>query len=368
MKSDFRSSVFKLCKSLQKDDRADKIRETIRNLQVSVGNYNATQILKQNHGDLGYIASNQHTQFLGYLFTDESVEEINKQNPFHVTHLDEEERFIIEEAHETIKYFIDACLHDLKLRFPKSMILLDPYSQYRQPEKKTDAKSFLNSKQIDECIYAFRSGKLYQQIIQNDALMVLENTDSNMLQQLSSIMRKQFSEDYKTITKETEEYVGKLFIRKEPQMVDILLTYCTYCYALRSSLQIASQMLFCAITGVSMLVMDNDNIIDINNHHSDSVYEKYVLLLNDVVISNGVGNIALLKCDLPNKIHIKEFGIIMELTVSLVTEFGSSSKVTMITVDEELNRIHILTDTIMSSDLGKMPVICGQNLRQRNEQ
>ena len=367
MISDFRSSVFKLCKLLQKDNRVEKIRETIHNLQASVQNYNATQILKQNHGDFGYIASNQHTQFLGYLFTDESVDKINKQNPFHVTHLDEEERFVIEEAHETIVFFIDACIHDLKLRFPKSMILLDPYSQYRQPEKKTDAKSFLNSEQIDECIYSFRSGKLYHKIIQNDALMILEDTDSNMLHQLSGIIRKQFTEDFKSISKETEEYVERLFIHKEPQMVDVLLTYCTYCYALRSSLQIASQMIFCAITGVSMLVMDNDNMIAINNHHSDSVYEKYVLLLNDIVISNGVGNIALLKCDLPNKRHIKEFGIIMELTVSLVTEFGSSSKVTMITVDEELKRIHILTDTILSSDLGKMPIVSGKTLWQGNK-
>ena len=79
-------------------------------------------------------------------------------------------------------------------------------------------------------------------------------------------------------------------------------------------------------------------------------------------IGKETGNIALLVCDLPNGRHIKEFGIIISLTLSLVTEFGSSSKVMMITVDEELNRIHRYTDAILDTDLGKMSVVYGDNL------
>ena len=56
-------------------------------------------------------------------------------------------------------------------------------------------------------------------------------------------------------------------------------------------------------------------------------------------------------------IHIKEFGEMIAMTVDLIGEFGSSSKVTLITVDEELNPIHGYTDAVMKTKLGQSPVV-----------
>ena len=98
MESDFRSSVFRLCKKLQSDPRTEAVRNTIHNLHVAAQTDNVTQMPKPGHGDLGYIARNQHLQFLGYLLTDEAVEKINQQQPFQATHLEKAERSLVEET------------------------------------------------------------------------------------------------------------------------------------------------------------------------------------------------------------------------------------------------------------------------------
>ena len=70
-----------------------------------------------------------------------------------------------------------------------------------------------------------------------------------------------------------------------------------------------------------------------------------------------VGSIALLTCNPTETHHIKEFAEMIAMTVNLMGEFGSSSKVTMITVDEDLNPIHRYTDSVMETKLGQSPVI-----------
>lgn len=359
MESDFRSSVFRLCKKLQSDPRTEAVRNTIHNLHVAAQTDNVTQMPKPGHGDLGYIARNQHLQFLGYLLTDEAVEKINQQQPFQATHLEKAERSLVEEAHETIVFFIQSCMEDLTAKYPRSSLLIDPYFQYKRYSKKTEATCFLQTEEIADCIAAFKAGKVYQKLINNDALIVLENVNEDLIRQLSSIQRKQYEKDMDTVSKETEEYLMRLHTKQMPEIADVLLTYCTYCYALQGALQIASQMIFDAILNVSMAVMNNNNIIELTNHTNDIIYEKYEVLLNDIIIGieNGVGNIALLVCETPAAHKIKDFGIITSLTLNLISEFGSTSKVTMITVDKELNRIHSFTDAIMETDLGKTTVV-----------
>ena len=72
---------------------------------------------------------------------------------------------------------------------------------------------------------------------------------------------------------------------------------------------------------------------------------------------SGVGSVALLTCDPSDSYHIKEFGEIIAMSVSFAGEFGSSSKVTMITVDEELNPIHRFTDAILGTPLRQSPIV-----------
>lgn len=361
MKNDFKSAVFRLCKKLSVSEEAKNIRDIIHDMSVVVTTENDDPKVwkRPPHGDLAQIAAHNRLQFLGYLLADDSVDDINKTPPFKATHLDEKERSIIENAYATLQLFIDECTNELIARNPKIALLVDPYSLHRRPQLQTPASSFVEAIEFKECADAFKRGKVYSRLFENEALRVLENVDDNIIRQLCAIQRRQFTEDFKATTKETEEYIQKITSRNEFNMPDLLLTYSTYCYALRQSLTIASQMLFEAILGHDMLVMNNDNIIDIADHKVDSVYEKYTVLIQDAIIgfSGGeVGSIVLLSCTPTDNNQIKCFGVVFALTVSLIGEFGQSSKITFVTVDEELNEIHHLTDTIMSTKIGTVPV------------
>lgn len=362
MSTNFRTAVFNLCKKVSKCAETQKIKDLIHNLSVVVENSeDDPKVFKRPpHGDLAYIGAHQKIQFLGYLFADEAVDDINKKEPFLATALDEDEREIIEAAHKTIRLFLDECLAEVKRKYPKIAILVDPYSQYRKPMDRGNAKAFLSQIDLAECVEAFKQGKVYKKIITNEALYLFNGIKDPIVHQLVSAQNKQFSDDMDTVSKETEDFFKKLYTNPHFGVADVLMLYTSYCYALRKSLELAVQMLYEAILGLDMPVMNNDNIINLANHQNNIVYEKYVVLTQEVMLGfagSGVGSMALLTCDLSETNHIKEFGEMIAITVNLVGEFGSSSKVTMVTVDEELNPIHRYTDAIMETKLGQSPVI-----------
>ena len=359
MEKDFRSAVFDLCKECKKHPRSQEIRELIHNISVVVTKKEEDILGSPPHGDFAYISSHHNVQFLGYFITDESIDEINKQPPFHVTPLDENERYVIEMAHKTLQAFIDACISEIKEKHPKAYILINPYSQYREPDLKTGANSIFNRDAFEECVTALRRGKVYKKLIENDTLYALDSVSKEHLQLLSSLIDKEFRRNYSNVSKETEDILLK-FDTASPTMPDILMVYCIYCHALQRVLSNAIQLLFEAILGKKFVVLNNDNIINIDQRGSNQVYEKYVVLCQGAFwgigsISN-IGSIVLLNCDLSDSYHIKRFGVVYSETLSFAGEFGESTKLSFATVDEELNPIHIVTNHAMNSTLGKMPV------------
>ena len=357
MSVDFRSAVFHLCRKLTTNKEALLIQKTINDISVAMNtdDENPKAWKRPPRGDLAQIAAHHRLQFLGYLFADESVEDINKTPPFQATHLDCNERSIIEKAHITLQFFVSECTKELREKYPKAYLLVDPYSIYRKPQIEADVQSFLDRNDIKECISAFSNGKLYEKLIDNDALRILENVDEDTIRQLYAMQQKQFADDFSLTTKETTEYVRRIQSGADINFPDVLLTYLIFCYALRKSLVVAIQMLFEAIIGHDMLVMNNDNIINLEDGESDAVYEKYTVLIQDALwgqISGDVGSIVLLSCSPSDNYRIKEFGVVFSLTISFIGEFGDSSKLTIATIDEELNEIHLLTDFILSTKIG----------------
>ncbi len=360
MSIDFRNAVFRLCRKLSLNTESKRIRQTIHNFSVAQNDkYDSGVIEFPSHGSLAYMATQQKAQFLGYLIADDSVEDINRISPFKATNLTNEERTIIEMAHNTFQFFINKCTEELQEKYPKAYLLIDPYGLYKKTKFVTASSSFLEMKDIQECINSFRSGKLYKKIIDNDALEFFEELDESEIKDLCIIQKKQLMDDYRLTTKETDDFLRRLRTNIQIEAVDLLMIYSIYCYALKESLFIALQMLYDSILGHDLTVMTNDNIIRIVDRHSDVVYEKYIVLLQgDIydIAGGGVGSIALLSCDPSENDHIKSFGIIWAQTVSFANEFGDTTKVTLVTVDEELNGIHLLTDNILNTNIGKLPV------------
>ena len=362
MVNDFRTAVFKLCKEMSTNYEALRVKELIHELNtVNETEDDGPNVLKRPpHGDLAYVGAHQRIQFLGYLIADESVDTINKKESFTATPLSGEERKTIEKAYNTIRQLVDACISEIKCRYPKIAKLIDPYSLYRIPDLRFNTSPIKCSNEIKKCVEAFKSGKLYKKVISNEVLQYFDRIDDNVIYQLITSQKEQFLDDMSSITKETETYFHKLLTNINIGTADFLQMYISYCYALRRSLEIAVQMLYDAMIGQEMIVMNNDNIIALEDHQKSIVYDKYVVLIQDVILGfagSGIGRISLLNCDPSNSYHIKEFGEIIALTVNLVGEFGSSTKVTMITVDEELNPIHRYTDALIETTLGQSSVV-----------
>lgn len=358
MEQSFRSAVFQLCKKYENNPKANEIRELIHYISVvtrSAEEENDTFDLPP-HGDFAYIASHHNIQFLGYLITDESVDEYNKQAPFHLTGLDEDERRIIETGHKTIISFIDACLAELKDKHPQAYMMVNPYYAYKSPKLKAEAESLFSDDELSNCVEAFKRSKPYRKIVENDTLYILDSVSKDNLLVLASVIEKQFRQDYSELSEETQEMLLKLNT-SNPKIPDLVLAYCVYCYSLQRALSNAVQLLFEALLGKPFVVLNNDNIIDYEHRRGDLVYERYTILSQDMFFSNpDIGSVVLLSCDVTPGTNIKEFGCVYSETISFSQEFGSSIKVSFVTVDDDLNPIHLATDYIINSRLGRMPV------------
>lgn len=362
MEDNFRTAVFKLCKKLPQRQEVNTIRKAIRDLSVVAKSENEQNGVFQRptvHGDLAYISQSQHLQFLGYLLIDESVDDINKNNFFKATKLSDEERYPFEMGYLTTTFLIDSCIKRLSEKWPVASQLLNPYVKYKEPEIHTNAKSFLTKDEIEECVSSFCNIDIYKKIYSNDALFPIEQSNMKVIKQLSAAQEKQFVEDLKSPTEEIKNYISKIQNNRSFGISEIVQTYLILCESLRVSLANAVQLIYESIIGNDLLVMNNDCVINLSGPKSDLVYEKYnVLIQNNSFFIKGfeIGSIALLTIDLNKNQHIKEFGSIVSLTYSTDQEFGSSTKIGIITVDCNLNSIHNLTDIILSSDIGKASV------------
>lgn len=357
MGKDFKTAVFRLCKKWSESSQAKEIRQVIKDITLlkNVPFSDESNINNPTHGDLAYIASQNKIQFLGYLLVDDSLEYVNNNTNFCATHLSDEERHIIETAHLGLTLFIESCIGEIKKKFPQSSILINPYSNYHEPQIKTDATSFFTSEDLYECVESFKKGALYNKILQDDILRLFENTSEAEIVNLGLTINKQLKKDFEEMTDETQDFLESLY-KDCNTPPEIMVAYSFYCYALQQSLKNAVEMLFEAIIGEEFLVLNNDNIIKLDNKNNNTVYEKYTVLCQDVffgISGSKIGSVVLLSCEPMDNYHIKKFGVIFSETVSISTELGHSSKISLVTIDENLNPIHLLTNRILESSMGK---------------
>ena len=370
MDANFRSAVFNLTKKVTTMPEAIAIKKVIDNMTFIKEDTEEENIIKRPpHGDFASIASHQRMQFLGYLLTDESVDQVNKQPPFHASRLDDEERKEIELAYCTIVFFISTCTKKIREKYPNASILLDPYFEFQKPKLVYKQESFLNEKDIAECVSTFEDMLVFKKLLESDELLVFENVESNTLRQLAYSQNKQFENDFDETSKETMSYIKKIQSNKDISLPEVMATCSVYCYVIRRILWESAQMLFHSILGSKLLVMNNDNIIKISGPQSNYIYEKYTVLIQGEVFDaygGDVGSIALLVCDPKEQVHIKKFGIVTSMTISMNRELGSTSKVTITTVDGDLNPIHNFTDFIFRTNIGQSSICYNPDERSFN--
>ncbi len=354
MKENFRGEVFKLCKFLLNSDRAKKIGSLIYDLSVSTENVQ-TGIIKHNlHGDFAYLAQHSNNQFQGYLFVDDNIDTLEFPMAFKVEHLSKDERILIEQGHKTLMRFIEMCLEEINKESEMIAEAMNPYFLFKSVKCDPSADSILTDAEMHPAVKAFKEGPVYQTLINSKFEYIFKKIDKSALQALIGTTEREINMSYgEEIPSDLRDFSIRL-MGQHKDITDIMLSFTILMFALKESLRIACQLLYEAICGVDLPVLNNDNIINIENQTSNMLYKEYKVLIQGILLSHtgkSVGSILLMDCDPTDKVHLHEFGMITALTQNFTRDMGETTKFTFITVNEELISIQNITNSIIKVGL-----------------
>lgn len=354
MSQSFRNEIFTLCKELQKKENVKEVSDTIKSLKFTKGEIATEDISKNLHGNFAQLAEQNNSQFHGYLFVDDNADKIQQSAFINIKHLSAEERCVIEKGHKTLTRFIDLCLNDIR---NKSSIIgdaINPYYLYRSVIVSDDSPSLLDDSAYDLAVKAFKNGRLYKALYSADIDNLAKILNTEKLQLVISQIETEFNTGYNDETPSHLKAFAMRFLNKELNVPDILYAYAIVIYALKESLRMASQLLYDAICGGDLVVLNNDNLIKIENRVSSQICEHYKVFVQGIIFSiigNLIGDILLIDCDISTDEHIHEFGMVTSTTLQFRKEFGETSKVSFVVVDKELIPIFNITDTILRHGL-----------------
>lgn len=357
MSKDFRHEVFELCKVLQKKQLAKEVGTVMYNLSVTTESEKCDEIRRNVHGDLACIAQHSNTEFHGFLFIDENINKIDIPKFFQAEHLTPEERTLIERGHKTLTRFIDLCLSDIADKSHLVAEAMNPYFLYKEVTCSQKAESLLADTELLPAVTAFKNGAVYKALMDANFTMVFEKTDVNAMRSLVGSLQKEIDNSLGgNATKDLSDFSLKL--ADEPKDVaEIMFAFSILMVALKESLKLSCQLLYRAICGIELTVLNNDNIINIEKRTSNVISEFFKVFVQGLPIdytNSEMGSILLIDCDLPYERHIHKFGMVIAETMNLSGEFGQTTKYSFVTVDKELILIHQLTERILHRGLPKI--------------
>lgn len=354
MSTDFRHEVFMLCKALQKNDSAKKIGSLIYNLSVCTESIETGQIKKNAHGDFAYLAKHSNTEFHGFLFIDENMDKIDIPSFFKAEHLTNEERVLIEQGHKTLTRFVELCLSDIARKCNIVAEAMNPYFLYKEVTFAQTVDSLLTDDELSPAVSAFRNGAVYKLLMNSNFTTIFEKVDITAMRSLVGIVQNEINQSLgENIAKDLKDFSLKLD-RKLHDITDIMFAFSILMIALKESLKLSCHLLYRAICGVDLFVLNNENIINIEKRTSNAISEFYKVLAQDLpadYTGSEMGSVLLIDCDLPYNEHIHEFGMVIAETMNFESEFGQTTKYSFVTVDNELIHIHQLTKEVLRSGL-----------------
>lgn len=343
----FRDDIFQLCKAIQQNDTTKEISCLVHDFSV----VKEGEELISHKSEFKQVASHSHNQFYGYLYTNEHTQDYISIFP-HISPLTVNEYEIFAKAHATIIALIDGCLSEFKIKFPSICFALNPYSKYK-PIKENSAPSILQSENYTNAINSFKSSPLYQKLYNSNINVILEQFKINDINMMFSVLEKEINNCPLDKLPESIDSFMKCIYTDFKEIQDILMAEIILILGLKKSLENACSLLFTALVGEDLIVLNNDNIISIDKNFSNSLHKVIQLLCDDIFLTrhtNTVGDILLINCDPNDASHIHEFGFITSYTASWSQVDGNTSKLTTIIVDDSLNPIYTLTNKIIEKE------------------
>lgn len=354
MPTDFRREVFKLCKKLQKDETAQKIGTIIHDMSVVSDSTRIGEKVTTSKNDFAYVAKHNNTEFHGFLFLDENIGKIELPKIFSPEKLQPEERDLFERGHKTLIRFVELCLSDIKVESGLVAESLSPYFMYKDVNISESALPLISDSDLQPAVSAFKNGEIYTALMRAKFTTMFERIDIQNLRTLYGTLEKE-------VNKSIGEEVGKElydFSRKLESglsnVADIMFAFSILMISLREALKLSCRMLYRAICGVDLFVLNNDNIINIEKKCSTIACEFCKVFSQDIhydYSGSEMGSVLLIDCDLPSGIHIHEFGMLIAQTIHFDGEFGSSAKYSFVTVDEQMIHMHPLAKSILQVGL-----------------
>lgn len=343
----FRDEIFQLCKVIQKDNNTKMIRDLIHNLSI----IKEGEEFKPNRADFKQVAQHSNNQFYGYLYASEHIQDYKSIFP-QITPLSTDEILLISRAHATIVALIDGCLSEFKKDYPRIYLGINPYSKYK-PINQNEENPLIKTDNYEKAISAFKSSALYQKLYTSNINVFFEELHTEDINMMFAVLEKELNNCPLDKIPESIENFIKCLYTDYKEMPEILMAEIILILGLRKSLENACSLLFTALVGEDLIVLNNDNIINIEKNSSNSLYKIMRLVCNDVFLTTNtktVGDITLVDCTPHDDYHIHEFGYINSYTANWDQEMGQTSKITIVMIDDLLNPISALTNQIIKKD------------------
>lgn len=339
MQGAFRDEIFSLCKLLKKNDAAQEITSLIERLSIT---------------NFSQFAQRINREFHGYLLLDDNLEEVNLPYYFKAEHLLYEDRILIEKGYKTIVRLIDLCLSDLTHKSPIAAKAMNPYSFYKTVKVSPDVLSILSDEELSSAVSRFKDSKIHKALMSTNFTNLFEKTDDNKLYALMRSIENEINQSLgNNTTRELRVFSSKLS-SKLSNLSDIIFAFAILMFALKSALALSCRLLYRAMCGVGLFVLNDDNIINIEKNTATILCHFYKVMSLDFNYdhtNSDMGSLLLIDCNLPNDRHIHEFGMLLAKTINLASEFGQSAKYSFVTVNDEMIFIHRLTNAIMQNML-----------------
>lgn len=349
----FRDEIFALCKKIQKCEAQKEMAILMCKLSESeIQKDNESSHLKMND-NYTMLVRHYGNQFMGYLYVDENIDTFSLPIALKISHLNKQQREKIEQAHNTLLLFVDKCLEDINKKYAIVGNMLNPYSGYKQIQIHTKNTMLLSSSDLENAASAFQQGKLYKKLVEGNCYRLLEKIPKESLEAIMEKIAREMNDSvFDNISKDI--YHLSISLSNQDERIDsIVFAYLVLIFALRRTLAISCQLLYEAICGDDLIVLDNNSIISYDRN-SNILYKKRIVLAQGIFynkFSSLANSIILVDCSLSEEEHIHEFGWLVEITDSWSQSMGNTTKFVLVEVDDELNPIFEFTNEIIKSNI-----------------
>lgn len=350
MPTDFRREIFQLCKKLHDNKDAQKIGQMIHKMSVVSNTTQIGEKVTTSKNDFAYIAKHENSEFHGFLFLDENIEEIKLPEFLTPERLSTEERNLLERGHCTLTRFIDLCLSDIKEESLLVAESLSPYFMFKNIKISESVEPLISDLDLLPAVNAFKNSNIYVELMKSKFTTIFGRFDNNNLRLLYSTLEKEINNSLEDEIGEALYNFNKRLESKLSNSSDIMLAFSLLMISLRNALKLSCRMMYRAICGIDLFVLNNNNIINIENKSSTIVCEfckVFSQVIHKDYSGSEMGSILLIDCDLPSDIHVHDFGMLIEQTIHFDKEFGTSAKYSFVTIDEQMVYIHPLINTIL---------------------